>query len=691
MTSEVKVSPDPAGDDAGLIDKTKGQADTYKDLSPAQVKLRTNKKFKTLVAVTTMAAVFVDILGTALVMPVLPALCSYAPGGPYETIMAQPAPLEVREALVKELINPDAFKDPKPPFKFSLAMNAVMSFGQLGSALGSLVFGQLCDRIGCKIPMQICIFNGIAGYFMIYAGGKWVGNYWLFALGMFWNNFFGNTMGVGVVLMRRLYEEGPERDAMVGGCMGLGLIGGSVGALIVMPFVTNPKNGENFFGAIWLAIGLTCVTFLAVTCILVPEPPKSEAEEKKEEEARNEPTPALAKKILIIAVLASALDSGGDEGTRMARGTIMSAVFPEWSTTERQNYLILALIFVIIFAMIGLSMLRKCMNLASICVFGCFCTLGTQCALMVEWKAAPYIVIWHFGKFFGFMSTIGVGFIVMETAPPANLGTWNSRNEALTNLMAGICPLIFAPVYDAMKNKRGQEMLAITATISFLATVFYVPLVGMLPKAKKEKTGAEKEEEQKSDAQYLALSDLEFMRLPLEVVDRLSAAAMEKGEPPRIISWGRYAEQREGLDGVGERAVKDFEYLNNNMIAMLTSRELMMKEQENFAKYQEMLPKFDRDQAKQEMGTWIADYFDDAGYENWETQTTIYKAMLLNAFPPIDALDDIKPDWATMPLEKWEENLMKFLETMDSHIGQSKRRMRNGQSAGSVTALIRRR
>ena len=38
-----------------------------------------------------------------------------------------------------------------------------------------------------------------------------------------------------------------------------------------------------------------------------------------------------------------------------------------------------------------------------------------------------------------------------------------------------------------------------------------------------------------------------------------------------------------------------------------------------------------------EMGLWIADYFEDAGYEGWDSNPQIFKAMLLNAFPPIGA------------------------------------------------------
>merc|ERR1719210_1874547 len=155
---------------------------------------------------------------------------------------------EAREALIEELILPDAFKDPKPPVKFSLAMNLVLSIGQFGSALGSLTLNRLCDRIGCKIPMQICVLNGIIGYLIIYASGKWYNSYYLFIFGLFWNNFFGNTVGCAAVYMRKVFDEGPQRDAFVGLVLSCALVGGSVGALVVMPFATNPKNGANFWG-----------------------------------------------------------------------------------------------------------------------------------------------------------------------------------------------------------------------------------------------------------------------------------------------------------------------------------------------------------------------------------------------------------------------------------------------------------
>merc|ERR1711988_1586511 len=96
------------------------------------------------------------------------------------------------------------------------------------------------------------------------------------------------------------------------------------------------------------------------------------------------------------------------------------------------------------------------------------------------------------------MSTLGSGMIIAENAPTELLGFWNGRNDALTNIASGVAPLIFANVYDAVGNARGQEMLACTSVISFLATLAYVPLIKMLPKPPKK----EKDEDAKDLSKY---------------------------------------------------------------------------------------------------------------------------------------------------------------------------------------------
>ena len=255
-------------------------------------------------------------------------------------------PEEVYQEQIQQLISPHAFKGERgawsgsPPVKYALSMNLVMSVGYFGSALGSMFLGLLCDKIGCKFPMQLCLFMGIIGYVIIYASAIWVKSYYLFLLGNAWNNFFGNCMQIATTYVGQLFE-GEERDSYNSLVIGMGLIGGTIGAFIVMPFSNNPSNGANYFDSIWLAIGVTAAALIAVTVVLVPP---QEQEPDREADPATLETPPRAARLLKITVLASALDSGGDEGTRIARGTVLTAVFPEWQTAERQNYLLLGLL-----------------------------------------------------------------------------------------------------------------------------------------------------------------------------------------------------------------------------------------------------------------------------------------------------------------------------------------------------------
>ncbi|CAE7290263.1 unnamed protein product, partial [Symbiodinium microadriaticum] len=164
--------------------------------------------------------------------------------------------------------------------------------------------------------------------------------------------------------------------------------------------------------------------------------------------------------------------------------------------------------------------------------------------------------------------------------------------------------------------------------------------------------------------------------------------APQAGKEPRMIHWGSYAEDRPKLPDHQARAVKDFEYYSQTFVRLLSNRELLAKEKKEMALFAAATSGVDRDRAKNEMGAWLADYLDDAGYIGWEMHASIYKAMIMTAFPPIDALDGVKPEYHTMSLETFEDNMTRVLEVMDSHLAEQ-RRLRSLDS-GSITGLLRR-
>ena len=109
--------------------------------------------------------------------------------------------------------------------------------------------------------------------------------------------------------MAKLFEGDPMKDTYVGAVTSVALIGASFGSFVVMPFSSNPANGENVFLAVWVAVGLTVLAMIGVAIVLV-NPPKTE---EKEVEVK---TPKLAVKLLVMTSIASAFDSGGDVGTQ---------------------------------------------------------------------------------------------------------------------------------------------------------------------------------------------------------------------------------------------------------------------------------------------------------------------------------------------------------------------------------------
>ncbi len=70
-------------------------------------------------------------------------------------------------------------------------------------------------------------------------------------------------------------------------------------------------------------------------------------------------------------------------------------------------------------------------------------------------------------------------------------------------------------------------------------------------------------------------------------------------------------------------------------------------------------------------GRWLADYFDDAGYWSWHMWPQLYKAMIINAFPPIKKLEgesNVPSEIAALDLEEY---YVKFLAVSDQHLAMA--------------------
>tara|TARA_B100000795_G_scaffold59348_1_gene39526 strand:- start:2219 stop:2713 length:495 start_codon:yes stop_codon:yes gene_type:complete len=82
-----------------------------------------------------------------------------------------------------------------------------------------------------------------------------------------------------------------------------------------------------------------------------------------------------------------------------------------------------------------------------------------------------------------------------------------------------------------------------------------------------------------------------------------------------------------------------------------------LKSEENRAK---------REASRAAMGLWIADYLDDAGYDIWEVVPYLFKAMIMNAFPPIDPLDEKRA--GIKDRAELRTGMMAFMKVLDLHV-----------------------
>ena len=701
--------------------------------------------------------------------------------------------------------NPRAFD--KVPFRFSTAMNFLLVAEGVFTGLGGILWGRLADMMPIKILSQINIVGVLCAYVVMYLSGVHWNSFWGFAAGYALNGLFAGVGVLAPIYFRKAFP--PEEGQMYFALLTLNeMVGLGVGTLILMPFISG--RGENLFNAAWIGVAGSSVVFVLITRFLVE--PKQTAKQAKidesraaEKETKTQKTPALVIKILWTLIVAAAFDAAGDEGTRMARGTILQNVFPETNTASFQNVLLLSCIGMAMVAL-ALTMLGQVVvGLPSTAVFGTVATVATQvvaslliCVCMDDDMACliqlplslsfsspslqipPCVVIslslarslvlslslrnsdslsawqllfmlinfqdygsflaaWFAGKVFGMCSTFANEFLMQDMMPEHEAGKWNGIKMAVNAIVTNLSTLAMSMTYDQVHfsslfcffvrsacacssevmvtlysptslvllrgicntdqrspfsqvlksaNKaaeedpldvtlqdkregalRGKSMLLICVCISCIAVLCYIPTTWLIPKKKRDKEQDKKRF--RTVDEYFAASEQELRQMTLEETSCILEQMMNEDPPrmPRAIAWGRYSDQREELvakGGLQDRALQDFKYMRQRTLDILTSQDKMEEERMGMKMMREWEEaNVDKEAAKAEMGRWIADYLDDAGYDNWASYPTIYKAMFVNAFPPIDPLDDKAADPDTADIEHLATE---FLKVADSHI-----------------------
>ena len=274
--------------------------------------------------------------------------------------------------------NPRAFKT--TPFGFSTSMNMIMVLQAVLGGMCAFLWGKLSDMMPMKPLAQINLVGTLCAYVLMYVSGTYLNSFWGFTVGIVCNACFSGVNVFTPIYFKKAFPP-DEGELWFGVLTAIGMSAVGIGSLIMMPF--SAGRGENCFNAAWVGIAGTILVWILVTVFLV-EPKKAAKEEKIDEtreankEKKTPPTPALVNKILWVLIVAIAFDGAGDEGTRIARGTILQNVFAETNTASFQNVVLVSLVGMAIVATLLAVLASMFVGKPITAVFGALMTVVTQ-------------------------------------------------------------------------------------------------------------------------------------------------------------------------------------------------------------------------------------------------------------------------------------------------------------------------
>lgn len=483
------------------------------------------------------------------------------------------------------------------------------------------------------------------------------------------------------------------------------LFGGMGGAIIAMVWVavmnSDPSAEQNSPLALFGAALLGCVLSSGAAYLVhayCPEPARKEASKAGEDKPPPPPMSKTAKSVVAIILVAGSLDAFGDNGNKFARSTILTNRY-EAARPAVVQYVLLASNLVSIFIaqkIVNRTMKKKgFMPAMSLwLLLGNIASSLVQFALLViiryDSKAEAvglYIVVWMLSQIFGFCSTLAALFLFPFFVPPHKKGKFNGLRNSLTSAVECTAPVMLALIYQTGSLATGSDRsskldqssivcLAVCGTVSMLAFVGYLPLPGLLPKPPPKAGGASKPTDPLKVAPELAApkplshyDDVtwhEWSSLPLRTRFEIQQARAQEGMQRVQLGWSTWHDDVHLAGEILAKAPSEMSELRENYTEWVTDDDKLEMIMGMRAKMVAGENKAKREESRAEMGRWFADYLDDAGYDTWEAVPYLYKAMIMNAFPPIDPLDEKRAE--IKDCAELRTGMLAFMKVLDLHL-----------------------
>eukprot|EP00931_Biecheleriopsis_adriatica_P005665 TRINITY_DN107159_c0_g1_i1.p1 TRINITY_DN107159_c0_g1~~TRINITY_DN107159_c0_g1_i1.p1 ORF type:complete len:680 (-),score=121.35 TRINITY_DN107159_c0_g1_i1:12-2051(-) len=615
-------------------------------------------------------ASFVDVACSIILQPNHPMMCSNAP-------------LATKlDGVPSNYTHPQAFPGEGMP-EYSWAVTIILVSNQLAQGVSNLIFGILSDKIGRKPCMVINLAMGALSMLCFWLAGNVIKNYWSYVAFMAFNGFGGAMKGIGQNYIQDINEPAEFRrlqpliiTAMTFGGVGGGLLGGVLNGAVRV----DEYSGDLFAGAI---VGLVAesISFMVVLLYCPKEPPKQKIAPMTKGDAdaagKADKASNRLRNILLLLVIAGGFDAFGDNGNTFARTVIFSNRYPAGKAPVWNTILLAVKCVGVFLAMMIVSRSAKKIKMPLWTVIGN--VFSGACQLGVIPNSMPmsgFLAIWGTSQCFGFTSTMANLFLLPAFAPPETRGFWLGINQAVLLLCMAAAPLCLSAVYSAMSPPAGSPREAYAdaelasmlscGCISFFAAILYSNLLWMVPKpAPPPKLTVAKEDLEK----YRNMTVKEFTRLGAEERDAVMKLMLKDGEAPPANSWIKYQEDLDDkeLTQICVKAAADFSYIEKEIYNKMQDQTRMARDFELSKEDRDALDvRVDELAERSNMGNWIADYFNDAGYHSWSWFPNTYKAMIMNAFPPLNHLDGKKPSFQTM--QEYQAFLLAFNRVMKRQV-----------------------
>jgi MFS family permease len=622
-----------------------------------------------------LLAAFVDLAGAVLLMGSIPVMCANVNGA---------APM----GDVPEAFDASDFPD---WVDYSLAINLVPVANSFGAIFSNTIAGKASDLVGRKIVIEICIMGGVLSYILMYASGMWFKNYWFFLGANFVNGLFGGIKGVISAFLQDIYEPLEFRKmmpTMINAFM-FGAMGGSVIGLAWMAIFPKDLFGPAIAGMI-LSSMMACVVHRRI-----PEPPQpvsaaDNAEKSPEGKDAEKPAPMPSKtfQILVIMIVAGGFDSFGDYGNRFARNTILTNRY-ELARQPVFNFVLMA--SNIVSVKLGMEIVSYSVRRLGYfggtgvwTIVGNFFSAVVQFALAVilifdddKEALGAYVLVWLISQVLGICSTFAALFLFPTFIPAHQRGYINGIKNSVNSFVNCAAPITLSLIYRTgslaeppQYDRAAKACLFVCGTISTIAFLMFVPFKGMLPKDAVAQGSQTAKVQQDIEIplpleSYDGFSQHAWNDLPFELRLKIQEERIRAGMERLVFGWDKWTDDAPHAEKILKRVGPDCRQMKKAFIKYLTENDDIIEkavEQRKAGLVDDEV----RQRKRREMGEWIADYLDDAGYDNWSVHGHMYKGMIMNAFPPMDKLDNEKASIDSVA--QMRQIMMSFTKVLDMHI-----------------------